>query len=177
MYPTDSCYALGCHVGDKSAMERVRRIRQAGKNHNFTLVCKDLSEISLYARVDNASYRMLRSLTPGPYTFVLVATRSVPKRLQNPRRKTIGIRVPDHPVPQALLAELNEPIMSSTLMLPGESLPLTDPAEILDKLQGVVDAVIDSGSCRREPTTVIDMVGPEPVVLREGRGPVAFLRK
>lgn len=172
VYPTDSCYALGCHVGDKAAMERVRRIRQAGRTHNFTLVCKDLSEISLYARVDNAHYRMLRSLTPGPYTFILVATRSVPKRLQNPKRKTIGIRVPDHPVPQAILAALNEPIMSSTLLLPGESLPMTDPEEMLDRLQNEVDAVIASGSCGIEPTTVIDMVGPEPEVLREGRGPV-----
>lgn len=156
-------------------MERVRRIRQAGRDHNFTLVCKDLSEISLYARVDNANYRLLRSLTPGPYTFILVATRSVPKRLQNPKRKTIGIRVPDHPVSQAMLEALNEPIMSSTLLLPGESLPMTDPVEMLDRLQGVVDAVIDSGSCGVEPTTVIDMVGEEPRILREGRGPVAVL--
>lgn len=175
VYPTDSSYALGCHVGNKSAMERVRRIRQAGRKHNFTLVCKDLSEISLYARVDNATYRMLRSLTPGPYTFILVATREVPKRLQDPRRKTVGVRVPDHPVVLAMLAELDAPIVSTTLMLPGDALPLTDPEEMQERLDGVVDAVIDSGSCGLEPTTVIDMVGSQPEVLREGKGPIFAL--
>ena len=175
VYPTDSCYALGCHVGNKSAMERVRRIRQAGRKHNFTLVCKDLSEISLYARVDNATYRMLRSLTPGPYTFVLVATREVPKRLQNPRRKTIGIRVPDHAVPQAILHELDAPLMSSTLLLPGEELPLADPEEIQSRLDGVVDAVIDSGSCGVELTTVIDLAGAQPEILRQGKGAITAL--
>jgi len=153
-------------------MERVRRIRQAGRNHNFTLVCKDLSEISLYARVDNATYRRLRSLTPGPYTFILVATREVPKRLQNPKRKTIGIRVPDHAVCQAMLSELNEPIMSSTLLLPGEPLPMTDPEEMQDRLEADVDAVIDSGSCGLDLTTVIDMAGSTPRVIRQGRGVV-----
>jgi len=170
VYPTDSCYALGCHVGNKAALERVRRIRQAGRNHNFTLVCKDLSEISSYARVDNATYRMLRSLTPGPYTFILIATREVPKRLQNPKRKTIGIRIPNHPVSLAMLHELDAPIMSSTLMLPGEPLPMTDPEEIQDRLVNEVDAVIDSGNCGLDPTTVIDLAGSAPVLVRQGRG-------
>ena len=152
MYPTDSCYALGCHIGDKEAMERISRIRQTDKHHHFTLVCRDLSEIAHYARVNNQQYRTLKAFTPGPYTFILPATRETPKRLQNPRRRTIGIRVPDHPVPRAILLELGEPIMSSTLLLPGDELPMTDAREIQERLYHVVDAVIDGGNCGLEPT-------------------------
>lgn len=170
VYPTDSCYALGCHLGDKGAMERIRRIRNAGRDHHFTLVCRDLSEIARYARVDNSQYRLLRKLTPGPYTFLLQATRETPKRLQNPRRRTIGIRVPDHPVPQLLLAELGEPLMSSTLLLPGEEVPLTDATEIRQRLEKVVDAILDGGNCGVEPTTVVDLAGDKPQVVRRGRG-------
>ena len=170
VYPTDSCYALGCHLGDKDALERIRRIRQAGKDHHFTLVCRDLSEIARYARIDNSQYRLLRKFTPGPYTFLLRATRETPKRLQNPRRRTIGIRVPDHPVPQLLLRELGEPIMSSTLLLPGDALPLTDAVEIRERLQHLVDVVLDGGNCGLEPTTVIDLVGEVPAIVRRGRG-------
>ena len=177
VYPTDSCYALGCHLGDKEALERIRRIRHAGKDHHFTLVCRDLSEIAHYARVDNSQYRLLRKFTPGPYTFLLRATRETPKRLQNPRRRTIGIRVPDHPVPQLLLRELGEPIMSSTLLLPGDVLPMTDAVEIRERLQQLVDVVLDGGNCGLEPTTVIDLVGEVPAIVRRGRGPVeAFER-
>ncbi len=174
-YPTDSCYALGCRLGNKSAMARARRIRDAGKAHYFTLVCKDLSEISSYGRIDNSQYRLLRALTPGAYTFVLRATRGVPKRLQDARRKTIGIRVPDHPIPQAILAALGEPIMSTSLILPDADRPLTDAAEIEELVGNQVDAVIDSGSCGIEPTTVIDLAGSEPVILREGRGDISGL--
>ena len=173
VYPTDSCYALGCHLGDKQAMERIQRIRQADAGHPFTLVCRDLSEIACYARVDNRQYRLLRKFTPGPYTFVLRATRETPKRLQNPRRRTIGIRVPDHPVPQLLLRELAEPIMSSTLLLPGDDLPLTDANEIRERLEHAVDVVLDGGNCGLEPTTVIDLVGDAPVIVRRGRGDTA----
>lgn len=170
VYPTDSCYALGCHLGDKSAMERIARIRQTDKHHHFTLVCRDLSEIARYARVNNPQYRLLRACTPGPYTFLLEATRETPKRLQNPKRRTIGIRVPGHPVPQMLLGELGEPLMSSTLLLPGDELPMTEGAEIQERLQHFVDAVLDGGHCGLEPTTVVDLVGPAPVVLRQGKG-------
>lgn len=173
VYPTDSCYALGCHLGDKEAMERIRRIRQAGAAHHFTLVCRDLSEIARYARIDNSQYRLLRKFTPGPYTFLLRATRETPKRLQNPRRRTIGIRVPDHPVPQLLLRELDEPIMSSTLLLPGDDLPLTDAGEIRERLEHVVDVVLDGGNCGLEPTTVIDLAGDAPAIVRRGRGDTA----
>jgi tRNA threonylcarbamoyl adenosine modification protein (Sua5/YciO/YrdC/YwlC family) len=170
VYPTDSCYALGCHIGDKAAMERISRIRETDKHHHFTLVCRDLSEIARYARVNNQQYRTLRAFTPGPYTFILQATRETPKRLQNPRRRTIGIRVPDHPVPLAILAELAEPIMSSTLLLPGDELPMTDAREIQERLYHHVDAVIDGGNCGLEPTTVIDLAGVAPVVARRGKG-------
>lgn len=170
VYPTDSCYALGCLVGNKAGIERVRRIRETGKDHHFTLVCKDLSEISSYARVNNSQYRLLRALTPGPYTFVLVATREVPKRLQNPRRKTVGIRVPDHPVLQAMLAELGQPLMSTTLTLPGDDIPMSDPEEIFQRLGNRVDAVAGSGSCGIVPTTVFDLTSAEPRVLRAGLG-------
>lgn len=171
VYPTDSSYALGCHVGDKRGMERIRRIRALDKQHNFTLVCRDLSEIATYARLDNSAYRLLKSLTPGPYTFVLRATHEVPRRLQNPRRKTIGIRIPDHPVVQALLDELNEPLMSSTLILPGKDMPETDAREIRKRLEHEVDLVIDGEHCGFEPTTVIDMTGSAPEIVRQGCGP------
>jgi len=170
VYPTDSCYALAFHIGDTGPIREIRRIRQTDKAHNFTLVCRDLSEIATYAKVDNWQYRMLKAHTPGPYTFILKATRSVPRRLQHEKRKTIGIRVPDHPVPQALLAEMGEPFMSSSLILPGDELPMTDPAEMAERLKADVELVIDSGSCGIEPTTVVDMTGEYPVVLRAGKG-------
>ena len=175
-YPTDSCYALGCQIGDKGAMERIRRIRRTGKDHVFTLVCRDLSEISIYARVDNAQYRLLRSLTPGPYTFVLRATHEVPRRLQHPRRRTIGIRVPDSRIVQCLLEELGEPIMSTTLILADNTDPMTDPEQIRDQLQHEVDLVLDGGICASEPTTVIDLMDDPPAVLRQGRGGTGFLQ-
>jgi tRNA threonylcarbamoyl adenosine modification protein (Sua5/YciO/YrdC/YwlC family) len=170
VYPTDSCYALGCHIGDKDALERIRRIRNADRHHHFTLVCRDLSEIARYARVDNAQYRFLRAHTPGPFTFLLAATRETPRRLQNPRRRTIGIRVPDHPVPQLLLAELGEPLMSSTLLLPGDPQPLTNAHEIRDRLQHEVEVVLDGGDCGIVPTTVIDLAVDPPAVVRSGKG-------
>ena len=174
-YPTDSCYALGCHIGDKGAMERIRRIRHVDAGHNFTLVCRDLSEIATYAKVDNSAYRLLKSLTPGPYTFILKATHEVPRRLQHPRRKTIGIRVPDHGIAQALLQDLGQPLMSTTLMLPGDELPVTDPERIRDRLEHQVDLIIDGGNCGLEPTTVLDLVGEVPVVKRHGKGDTAAL--
>jgi tRNA threonylcarbamoyl adenosine modification protein (Sua5/YciO/YrdC/YwlC family) len=173
VYPTDSCYALGCHIGDKSAVERISRIRQTDKNHHFTLVCRDLSEIAKYARVSNQQYRTLRAFTPGPYTFLLLATRETPKRLQHEKRRAIGIRVPDHPVPQSILTELGEPIMSSTLLLPGDEEPMTDAREIQERLYHQVDAVIDGGNCGMVPTSVVDLAGPAPVVVRRGKGDVS----
>jgi len=170
VYPTDSCYAFGFHMGDKAPVKEIQRIRQTPRDHNFTLVCRDLAEIATYARVDNWCYRTLKAHTPGPFTFILVATRDVPRRLQHDKRKTIGIRVPDHPVAQALLAELNEPIMSSTLILPGDDLPMTDCDEIAARLKNDVDLVVDAGSCGIEPTTVVDLTGNYPVVLRKGKG-------
>jgi tRNA threonylcarbamoyl adenosine modification protein (Sua5/YciO/YrdC/YwlC family) len=172
VYPTDSSYALGCSVGDKHGMERIRRIRALDSRHNFTLVCRDLAEIATYAKVDNGSYRLLKSLTPGPYTFVLRATHEVPRRLQNPKRKTIGIRVPDNPIAHALLAELGEPLMSSTLILPGRDMPETDAEDIRERLEHEVDLVIDGGNCGFEPTTVIDMSDAVPQLLRQGCGSV-----
>lgn len=169
-YPTDSSYALGCHIGDKKALERVRRIRKIDDRHNMTLVCSDLSEIATYARVNNSHYRMLKSLTPGPYTFILNATNEVPRRLMHPKRRTIGIRVVDHAVVRALLEELRQPLMSTSLILPGKSIPMTEGDEIRDVLQRQVDLVIDSGHCGIEPTTVIDLTGDAPVLVREGMG-------
>lgn len=170
VYPTDSSYALGCHVGDKEGMERIRRIRDLDSKHNFTLMCRDLSEIATYAKVDNSCYRLMKSLTPGPYTFILKATHEVPRRLQNPKRKTIGIRIPDHPISQALLAELGQPLMSSTLILPGQDHPETDANDIRERLEKVVDLIIDGDSCGLEPTTVIDLVEGPPQVVRKGCG-------
>jgi len=170
VYPTDSCYALGCEIGAKDAVERIERIRQTDKTHNFTLVCTDLSEIATYGKVENWAYRVLKAHTPGPYTFILPATREVPRRLQNEKRRTIGIRVPDHPVPRAILAALGAPVMSSTMLLPGEEIPLTDADEIYERLRGRVELVIDGGNCGVEPTSVIDLTGTFPKVLRQGRG-------
>lgn len=176
-YPTDSCYALGCHVGDKGAMERLRRIRRVDERHHFTLMCRDLSELGTYARVDNAQYRLLRALTPGSYTFILVATKDLPRRILHPRRKTIGLRVPDHAVALALLAELGEPLLSTTLMLPGDDAPLGDAGEIRTRLEREVDLVLDGGPCGTEPTTVVDLTGAAPEVVRAGKGPTApFVR-
>lgn len=169
-YPTDSGYALGCHLGDKSALERVRRIRRLDSNHNFTLVCRDLSELGTYARVDNTAFRLLKLHTPGPYTFILQATGEVPRRLLHPKRKTIGLRVPANAVALALLEELREPLMSVSLILPGEDMPMTDPYDIRDTLQHELDLVIDGGFCGMEPTTVIDLVDEVPVIVRKGLG-------
>ena len=176
IYPTDSSYALGCCIGNKEAQERIRAIRRVDESHNFTLVCRDLTDISTYAKVDNVVYRLLKGLTPGPYTFLLMATREVPRRLQNPKRKTIGLRVPDNLISQALLAELGEPLMSSTLQLPGEEMPLTDPYEMRDILGHAVDLVIDGGHCGFEPTTVLDLTGPVPEVVRAGKGDVSLFQ-
>lgn len=174
VYPTDSSYALGCLIGDKEAMERIRRIRAVEvKQHNFTLVCRDLSEIARYARVDNTQYRTLKAFTPGPYTFLLEATREVPKRLQNPKRRTIGIRVPDNAIVRMLLAELGEPIMSSTLLLPGETQSPTDPAEFKPGLDHVVDLIIDGGAGGVEPSSVVDLSSGIPTVVRRGKGDVS----
>lgn len=174
-YPTDSCYALGCHLGDKVAMTRIRAIRQVDESHHLTLVCRDLAEIVHYARIDNRQFRMLKSLTPGSYTFILMASREVPRRLQHPRRKTVGLRVPDHKVAQALLTELNEPLLSSTLTVPGDALPLNDADEIRERLERQLDLVIDSGPCGIEMTTVVDLTGEAPVLVRSGRGSLAAL--
>lgn len=173
-YPTDSSYAFGCHIGNKRAIERIHRIRCTDKKHNFTLVCRDLSEISIFARVDNWAYRLIRSLTPGPYTFILPATRELPKRLLNPKRRTIGIRVPDHRFVQTMLRALGEPIMSSTLTLPGDDLPLTEPVEIEERIGRQVDAIIDAGPTGIEPTSVLDLTSGVVEVLRAGRGDVSL---
>ncbi|HEY0720286.1 MAG TPA: L-threonylcarbamoyladenylate synthase [Gammaproteobacteria bacterium] len=170
VYPTDSGYALGCLLGDKDALERIRAIRRLDDRHHFTLICRDLSEIATYAKVENSVYRLLKAVTPGPYTFILPATREVPRRLQHPKRKTIGLRVPDNPIAQALLAELGEPLMSTTLILPGSELPESDPYEIRQLLERQVDLIIDGGYGSLEVTTMVDLEGETPVVLREGLG-------
>ena len=172
-YPTDSCYALGCRLGDATALARLRRLRGVDEKHHLTLMCRDLSEIATYAIVDDASFRLLKALTPGSYTLILRARRPVPRRLLHPGRKTIGVRVPRHAVAQALLAELEEPILSATLSLPGEAAPLSDAAQIRVRLEGELDLVIDSGSCGVEPSTVIDLTGEAPVVVRKGSGSLA----
>ncbi len=171
-YPTDSCYALGCHIGDKAAMERIRRIRDVDERHHFTLVCRDLSEIGTFAKVDNAQYRLLKAHTPGSYTFILKATRELPRRLAHPKRATIGVRVPEHVVVNALLAELKEPILSSTLILPGSDEPLNDAAEIREALEHQVDLILDGGACGIAPTTVIDLSEDAPILVRRGRGEI-----
>lgn len=169
-YPTDSAYALGCHIGDKFALDRIRAIRQLDKNHNFTLMCRDLSELANYAKVDNTAFRILKSHTPGAYTFILNATSEVPRRLQHPKRKTLGMRVPDNAIALALLQEMGEPIMSSSLILPNDKVPLTDPYEIRDVLEHQLELVIDGGFCGLEPTTVVDLTDGDPIVLRQGCG-------
>lgn len=176
VYPTDSAYALGCAVGNKAAMETITRIRQVDNKHNFTLVCRDLSEIATYARVDNASYRLLKAYTPGAYTFILKATSEVPRLLQHPKRKTIGVRVPAHPVVDALLAELNEPIVSSSLIMPGDVEPLFDIEDIASKLAHQVEIIIDSGFCGREATTVIDLETGVPEIVRVGKADASPFR-
>lgn len=170
VYPTDSSYALGCHIGDKAAMERIRRIRRVDDHHNFTLVCRDLSDISNYAKISNLDYRVLKANTPGPFTFILQATREVPRRLQNPRRKTIGLRIPDHKITQALLEELGEPLMSSTLILPGDDMPMNDPDEIRSRLEHDVDLVIEGGACDISPTTVVVLEDGHAEITRQGKG-------
>jgi tRNA threonylcarbamoyl adenosine modification protein (Sua5/YciO/YrdC/YwlC family) len=170
VYPTDSCYALGCRLGEKSALDRIRMIRRVDDKHNFTLVCRDLSEIATYARIDNAAYRLLKSLTPGPYTFITEATKQVPRRLLHPKRRAIGIRVPDTPIVRDLLAELDQPILSTTLILPGDEQPLDDMYDIRSLMDHCVDLIIDGGHCGTEPTTVVDMTADPPAVLRHGRG-------
>jgi tRNA threonylcarbamoyl adenosine modification protein (Sua5/YciO/YrdC/YwlC family) len=169
-YPTDSCYALGCHIGDAKALERLRRLRGIDAKHHLTLMCRDLSEISAYAMVDDSRYRLLKAAIPGSYTFILRARREVPRRLMHARRKTIGVRVPGHPVAHGLLDELDEPILSATLLLPGERLPLSDPQEIRQKLERQLDLVIDAGFCGMEPSTVIDLTEEQPAVVRVGKG-------
>lgn len=172
-YPTDSAYALGCHIGDKDALERIRTLRKLDKNHNFTLMCRDLSELATYARVDNQVFRLLKNHTPGAYTFILEGTADVPRRLMHPKRKTIGLRVPDNPIALALLEELGEPLMTSSLLLPGEEFPMTDPYDIRDTLEHFVDLVIDGGYCGLEPTTVIDLTQDVPELIRQGKGDFA----
>lgn len=170
VYPTDSAYALGCHIGDKDALERIRALRQLDKNHNFTLMCRDLSELATYARVNNQAYRLIKNHTPGAYTFILEATAEVPRRLMHPKRKTIGLRVPDNPIALALLEELGEPLMTSSLLLPGEEFPMTDPYDMRDSLEHHVELIIDGGYCGLEPTTVVDLTEGTPELIRQGKG-------
>lgn len=172
-FPTDSAYALAGHTGDAGLLERIRRIRGVDERHHFTLMCRDLSEIATYARVDNSQYRLLKATTPGPYTFILEGTRELPRRVLHPKRKTIGLRIPEHAVVSALLAELGEPMLSSTLLLPGEDLPLTDAEEIRERLEKQVDLVIEAGFCGPEATSVIDLTSGAPELVRAGRGDLA----
>lgn len=169
-FPTDSAYALGGKLGEPQVIDRIRRIRRVDERHNFTVMCRDLSELGTYARVDNVQYRLLKAATPGSYTFILEATKELPRRILNPRRKTVGLRVPDHPVVLALLEELGEPLLCSTLILPHEDLPLTDPQDIRERLEHEVDLVIEAGPCGPEATTVVDLIGGAPEVIRAGRG-------
>ena len=169
-YPTDSCYALGCRLGDAGAVARLRRVRGVDEKHHLTLMCRDLSEIAAYAVVNNVQYSILKAVTPGSFTFILRATREVPRRLMHPKRKTIGVRVPQHPVAHALLAELDEPMLSATLALPGDAQPLADAAEIREHLEHALDLVIDAGSCGVEPSTVVDLTTDQPLILRRGKG-------
>lgn len=173
--PTDSSYALACHLDDKSAAEQLRRIRQVDDRHHLTLLCRDLSELASYARVDNRQYRLLKLATPGPFTFILEATKEVPRRLSHPSRRTIGLRVPDHPVTSALLDLVGQPLIATTLIAPGESEPMNDPLEIRERFEKQVQAIVDAGACPMQPTTVIDISGDTPVVVRLGRGDPALL--
>ena len=170
--PTDSCYALGCHLGDKEALDRIRSIRQMDERHHLTLMVRDLSQIATYARVDNTQYRLLKAATPGSYVFILEGSKELPRRVLHPKRKTIGLRIPDHPVALALLEELGEPLLTCTLQLPGDEAPLTEGWEIQDRLDGQVDWILDAGYCGTEPTTVIDLTGSAPQLVRAGRGPL-----
>ena len=170
VYPTDSAYALGCRMGERDALERIRQLRQLAPTHHFTLACRSLSEVSSYARISNPAYRTIKALTPGPYTFVLPGTKLVPKRLMHPRQRTIGLRVPDHPIAQMLLDVLGEPLMTTTLILPGEPEPLADPEEIRERLRGRVELVVDGGPGGLEPTTLVDLTQDAPQVLRAGKG-------
>jgi tRNA threonylcarbamoyl adenosine modification protein (Sua5/YciO/YrdC/YwlC family) len=172
-YPTDSAYALGCHLGDKKAVDRIRQIRKVNEKHNFTLVCRDLTDISVYSKVDNQVYRQIKAHTPGPYTFILEATSEVPRRLMHPKRRQIGIRIPDNNIALALLAELNQPIMSTTLILPGEDVPMTDPYEIRAILEHSLDLVIDGGFCGFEATSVVDLSSEPAVIIRDGCGDIS----
>ncbi|MEE8233664.1 MAG: L-threonylcarbamoyladenylate synthase [Gammaproteobacteria bacterium] len=174
-YPTDSCYALGCQIGDKTALQRIQKIRCLDKKHNLTLLCRDLAEIGTYAKVQNSSFRLMKAATPGPYTFLLMATQGVPKRLQHPKRKTIGVRVPDNQIILDLLEELGEPMLSTSLILPGNSLPMTDPVEIGEKLCGQIDLVIDGGACGLDATTVVDMADGQAVIVRQGMGDISAI--
>ena len=173
--PTDSSYALVCHLDDKAAAEKLRRVRGVDDKHHLTLLCRDLSELAQYAMVDNRQYRLLKSCTPGAYTFILPATKEVPRRLSHPSRRTIGLRVPEHRAAQSLLAELGQPLLATTLIPPGETEPLNDPSEIRDRFEHLIQAVVCAGACHREPTTVVDLSGSEPALVREGRGPVSAL--
>lgn len=173
VYPTDTTYALGCHIGDKQALQRIRRIRQLDDKHQFTLTCRDLSEIANYARVSDPSYRILKHFTPGPFTFVLPATKEVPKRLVHAKRRTIGLRIPDHPVALGLLESLGEPMMTTTMRLPGVELPLSDPEDIRDLVSNVVDVIVDGGACGLVSTTVVDLTGDAPEIIRQGLGDFA----
>jgi tRNA threonylcarbamoyl adenosine modification protein (Sua5/YciO/YrdC/YwlC family) len=173
--PTDSCYALACHLDDKAAVDRIRAIRRLGERHLLTMMCRDLSDLGSYAKVDNATYRVLKDVTPGPYTLILEATREVPRRLSHPSRRTIGLRIPDHPVALGLLDVLGQPLISTTLQLPGDELPLNDVDDIRARLDHLVDFVLDAGPCGIEPTTVVDLSGAEAVVIREGKGDLAAL--
>ena len=168
--PTDSCYALGCHLGDKAAVDRIREIRRVDDRHHLTLMCRDLSEIAQYAKVDNVQYRLLKATTPGSYTFILEGTKELPRRLLHPKRKTIGLRVPAHPVALALLEELNEPLLTTTLLLPGDEEPMTEGWEIRDRMDGEVDLILDGGHCGILPTTVVDLTSSSPELIRAGRG-------
>jgi tRNA threonylcarbamoyl adenosine modification protein (Sua5/YciO/YrdC/YwlC family) len=170
IYPTDSCYALGCHLGEKEAIDRIRQIRQLDKHHNMTLLCRDLSDIATYAKVSNSAYRLIKSITPGPYTFLLRATKDVPRRLQHPKRKTIGLRVPENYIVQALLDSLGEPMLSTSLILSQDGIPLSDLEEMKENLNNQVDVIIDGGACGIEATTVIDLLESEPVLVRQGKG-------
>ncbi|MDQ9171740.1 L-threonylcarbamoyladenylate synthase [Oxalobacteraceae bacterium R-40] len=172
--PTDSCYALVCRLDDKSAAERLRRIRGVDDKHHLTILCRDLSEISLYARVDNRQYRLLKTATPGPYTFILEATKEVPRRVSHPSRKTIGLRIPENPIAQALLEELGQPVLSTTLILPDDEEPLNDPEEIRNRIERQIELIIDGGACGLEPTSVVDLTDDEPVLVRQGRGDVGM---
>ncbi|MDR2636756.1 MAG: threonylcarbamoyl-AMP synthase [Zoogloeaceae bacterium] len=172
-FPTDSCYALGCHLGDKKAVDRLRALRDLDERHHLTLMCRDLSDIAKYARVDNRQYRLLKMATPGSYVFILEGTKELPRRVMHPKRKTIGLRVPDHPVAQALLTELDEPLLTATLLLPGDEMPLSEGWEIEERLKGQLDLLLDGGFCGTEPTTVIDLTDASPALVRAGKGSLA----